>query len=758
MLLPTSSEALAAHAWRLVESGEGRGPFCSPRDGCALRRVPEPVRLSAAQATAALRRALDQRAELRMEMAARLTSATRRQPAGAPLSGPPAALLAAAGASPMPSVAAGRPVPPQRRRLASPPLPSRFAPAAAATASAAAHRLHEAAGAPVTCSRPAEAAVGPAAVDGDGAAVLPLRSVPRRALLAWLRGWAYLQQHLDGGGGGAAATAAEGRGSGGGSSGCSTATGAGGGVGVSHGSLLAAQQALKDARAAVAHSADMPMSIAAPAAAGSSHQAGSHGGGGGGMSSSGGGGGGWPSAHLLLAAAQAAAGEAPEAVALSWLRARGLLAAPAAAAAAPPRLAARPAATCALPHPATGVDMGHKTQQQEEAEQEEQAEEASAGTTAAVHLLAAQREAAAHGLEAAVAVLPEDAWEAVRDGGEKGLLALLARRAEERLPEFLRPRPRWHYYNAWMRQRILAVLDAADGAAAAAAAPATAAAPAAADLPPPLSPPPGVQEDGGVAGGWGGCGGQLAWRAAVVDKLLAATDANDLDLMLQHPVLLLAQAEEYRRVLLLQGGAALAAHTPQPLAWEEMQQAAGGGLEGLPIGYQASSASAAGGPAGPAGSASPASRFAAAAAALSAMQRLPLPAGLAGKPLAVAAPEPVLLLEAAEGGGALETGAAGFVGDRSGVMDDCALLLAPSTPRPAASQGAQGRRMLLGAMLRNGGEETGCFGSSQLLDSAALSSADVPPPPLAAEAPDSGPVPQAAHTSSAAPYSLFELD
>lgn len=293
------------------------------------------------------------------------------------------------------------------------------------------------------------------------------------------------------------------------------------------------------------------------------------------------------------------------------------------------------------------------------------------------------------------------------------------------------------------------------------------------------------------------------------------------------------QAEEYRRVLLLQGGAALAAHTPQPLvslrtgdaahgdvaarakqthtrkghgtnhhhhhalascsprvhvrvhappwqpiappavrralppyvcrscspqAWEEMQQAAGGGLEGLPIGYQASSASAAGGPAGPAGSASPASRFAAAAAALSAMQRLPLPAGLAGKPLAVAAPEPVLLLEAAEGGGALETGAAGFVGDRSGVMDDCALLLAPSTPRPAASQGAQGRRMLLGAMLRNGGEETGCFGSSQLLDSAALSSADVPPPPLAAEAPDSGPVPQAAHTSSAAPYSLFELD
>lgn len=126
-------------------------------------------------------------------------------------------------------------------------------------------------------------------------------------------------------------------------------------------------------------------------------------------------------------------------------------------------------------------------------------------------------------------------------GSPQGLLALLARRAEERLPEFLRPRPRWHYYNAWMRQRILAVLDAADGAAAAAAAPATAAAPAAADLPPPLSPPPGVQEDGGVAGGWGGCGGQLAWRAAVVDKLLAATDANDLDLMLQHPVLLLAQ-------------------------------------------------------------------------------------------------------------------------------------------------------------------------------------------------------------------------
>ncbi|KAG2501750.1 hypothetical protein HYH03_000250 [Edaphochlamys debaryana] len=140
-------------------------------------------------------------------------------------------------------------------------------------------------------------------------------------------------------------------------------------------------------------------------------------------------------------------------------------------------------------------------------------------------------------LEAAVERLPGDATEAVEGGGAEGLRALLARRAEAALPEVLRPRPRWSHYEAWMRSRIEAAA-------------------------------PGLPEP-------------------VVARLLAATDATDLDLLLQHPLGLLAQAEEYTQVLQLAGPEALAAHTPEPLDWEEMQALAGGGLVGLPLGYDA---------------------------------------------------------------------------------------------------------------------------------------------------------------------------
>ncbi|KAG2452446.1 hypothetical protein HYH02_002688 [Chlamydomonas schloesseri] len=211
-----------------------------------------------------------------------------------------------------------------------------------------------------------------------------------------------------------------------------------------------------------------------------------------------------------------------------------------------------------------------------------------------------------------------------------------------------------------MRQRILAVLDAADGAAAVG----------------------------------GGCGGEqpaaaAAWRATVVEKLLAATDANDLDLMLQHPVLLLAQAEEYRRVLLLQGEGGLASHTPAPLAWEEMQRAAGGGLEGLPIGYQAA-ASAAG------AASSAAAQFASAAAALSSMQRLPL--------LPVSKPEQSpatedsimpMLLTTANGEGV----PAGVTSAHVAEPGNSALAL-PLLPPAAPKAAMLGRRALLSTMLR----------------------------------------------------------
>lgn len=70
------------------------------------------------------------------------------------------------------------------------------------------------------------------------------------------------------------------------------------------------------------------------------------------------------------------------------------------------------------------------------------------------------------------------------------IAAWMAQERESRLPEFLQTKPKYHYYNAWMRGRIEAVCGA---------------------LPEP-----------------------------VVTKMLA-TDADDLDLMLNHPVAAVAQ-------------------------------------------------------------------------------------------------------------------------------------------------------------------------------------------------------------------------
>jgi hypothetical protein len=36
----------------------------------------------------------------------------------------------------------------------------------------------------------------------------------------------------------------------------------------------------------------------------------------------------------------------------------------------------------------------------------------------------------------------------------------MAQVAEQKLPEFLRPRPKYHFYNAWMRERIEALCPA----------------------------------------------------------------------------------------------------------------------------------------------------------------------------------------------------------------------------------------------------------------------------------------------------------
>ncbi|KXZ55497.1 hypothetical protein GPECTOR_2g1046 [Gonium pectorale] len=248
----------------------------------------------------------------------------------------------------------------------------------------------------------------------------PLASVPRRALLAWLRGWAYLESGVP-------------------------------------------AQAVKDAKAAVAFSKPDPSVSSVRTAASMSPDS------------------------SFLSANSATSGPSGSAAAVSYCERASL-----------------------------SAEAGGR--------RADIADGMGGGTWPAAYLLLSAAQAAA------------------AEAPEQGLVALLARRAEERLPEFLRPRPRWHYYNEWMRTRIAAAA-------------------------------PGLPEP-------------------VVEKLLAATDANDLDLMLQHPLTLLAQADEYRQVLDAHGARALLSYEAEPLSWDEMQAVAGGGLVGLPLGYDATATAA----------------------------------------------------------------------------------------------------------------------------------------------------------------------
>ncbi|GBG00493.1 hypothetical protein Rsub_13184 [Raphidocelis subcapitata] len=171
-------------------------------------------------------------------------------------------------------------------------------------------------------------------------------------------------------------------------------------------------------------------------------------------------------------------------------------------------------------------------------------------TNAALHariacdLLPAQPALAAR-LAAALPRLPPAHAAALAAGGAAGLVARVAAEAEERLPEFLRPRPKasreagasWHHYRAWTAGRIAALWPG---------------------LPPPL-----------------------------VSKLLEG-DAGELDFRIRHPAALDEQVQELLGVLQSGGPAALAAHSPAPLTWERARGLAGpAGAVGLPLGYEA---------------------------------------------------------------------------------------------------------------------------------------------------------------------------
>eukprot|EP00775_Hariotina_reticulata_P006773 gene6773-6990_t len=59
--------------------------------------------------------------------------------------------------------------------------------------------------------------------------------------------------------------------------------------------------------------------------------------------------------------------------------------------------------------------------------------------------------------QAVCQLTPEQAW-AFKSGGLQRLHQQLQEEAEMKLPEVLRPRPKWYYYNKWMTQRIHAAL------------------------------------------------------------------------------------------------------------------------------------------------------------------------------------------------------------------------------------------------------------------------------------------------------------
>ncbi|GIL52388.1 hypothetical protein Vafri_8274 [Volvox africanus] len=473
----TAATALADAAARLIALGEKPAPFCSPRDGRALRLVAPGHRLVHQELEAALTRVIQRRLDVGLEAQMHIARSNDKQGnkdnegnKGNKGKGVARAELSCSSEIQAESVYAAMDLIIFRDikmpdYLHSGQLTNRVAVRGPCQARC---RLDSRPG-PI----PSWYAHNRVGLKGRAATlpVLPVH-VASRALLAWLRGWAYLE------------------------------------AGVT-------TQALKDARAAVAYTAmatSRPCADgreAAPFTAVTTSDNGAEAAGSGDEAVSW-----WPSAQLLLAEVQMAAGAAPEQVVLSLLRAQNALAGAASPPTpTPPGLAATSSGSW--------VDVA-----------------ASEGQEAAQMLLRRALEAEARmALEVAMRRLPEDSWEAVRDGGEMGLLQLLAQRAEERMPEFLRQRPRWYYYNAWMRQRLNAVC-------------------------------PGLPEP-------------------VTSKLLADTDANDLDLMLQHPLAIMAQAAEYTQVLQLYGEKALLSYKAEPLAWEEMQAMAGGGLVGLPLGYDA---------------------------------------------------------------------------------------------------------------------------------------------------------------------------
>ena len=119
----------------------------------------------------------------------------------------------------------------------------------------------------------------------------------------------------------------------------------------------------------------------------------------------------------------------------------------------------------------------------------------------------------------------------VSPGGSSAAIAWLEADKWRHAPEYVRPRPKYYYFYEMMREKIEAHYPS---------------------LPPP-----------------------------VMDKLLA-TDADELDLLLQYPEAIRGQTEEYLQVLRERGAEALGTYKTPTLTWEEVRALKGGdGVVGL---------------------------------------------------------------------------------------------------------------------------------------------------------------------------------
>ncbi|GAX86102.1 hypothetical protein CEUSTIGMA_g13515.t1 [Chlamydomonas eustigma] len=121
--------------------------------------------------------------------------------------------------------------------------------------------------------------------------------------------------------------------------------------------------------------------------------------------------------------------------------------------------------------------------------------------------------------------------------GAQGLWTCLEEEYEESLPEIRRSRPKYYYYERWMKRRVEQLLPG---------------------LPP-----------------------------CVAETMVKRLDADDLDLLLVHPAGLMAQATEMLHVLTHHGEDHLVqCYKPNRLCWEEVQALTGPHLVGLPLGYE----------------------------------------------------------------------------------------------------------------------------------------------------------------------------